>query len=194
MEEQWKAVEGFSGKYEVSSLGNLRSVDRTVVQKSPTGNGVSVRYLKGCQLKLKKTKQGYYEISFCAKKSKKVTKRVHQLVATAFISNPYNKPHINHINGIKTDNRVENLEWVTPKENVQHAIKNNLIGYLFGEDHQNTHLTKEDVEFIRNNYKYRSKEWNTTTLSKKFGISLQTVLNIVNKKVWNGRATTSRKA
>lgn len=70
---------------------------------------------------------GYYAVNIVYETKKGVTKPIHRLVATAFIPNPENKREVNHINGNKLDNRVENLEWATPKENTQHAIRTGLM-------------------------------------------------------------------
>lgn len=110
MEELWKDIEGFEGLYQVSNLGNVKSLKRNIILKP----GV-VAY--------RKTKEsGYYIVNL---KSKPFY--IHRLVAEAFIPNSENKPQINHIDCNKRNNNVKNLEWVTREENIQHAYKNNLI-------------------------------------------------------------------
>lgn len=105
MEEVWKDIEGYEGLYQVSNLGRVKRVT--------TG-----RILKGG-----KDKDGYLQVTLC-KDSTKSTKKIHRLVAQAFVSNSENKPEINHIDEDKANNRVNNLEWSTRKENNNHGTHN----------------------------------------------------------------------
>ena len=121
MEEIWKDIQGYEGEYQVSNLGRIKSLPRKRV--TPTG----WPYLsKGKILTPKLRKDGYLEISLRTK-GKGKSYFIHRLVAQAFIPNPYNKPQVNHLNGKKSDNRIENLECATRKENMQHAFKTGLI-------------------------------------------------------------------
>ena len=88
--------------------------------------------------------KGYLRVGL-ARQRKLTTKKVHRLVSEAFIPNALNKPTVNHINGIKTDNRIENLEWNTYQENALHAVENGLFTYKTGCDHQRSKLTKEQI-------------------------------------------------
>jgi hypothetical protein len=108
MEQTWKKIEGFN-HYLINRMGEIYSEKRDMIMNSHIKNG-------------------YTYISLRTPDKKKKSFRVHRLVAMAFIDNPDNKPQVNHINADKQDNTVENLEWCTMEENIEHSTKLNLSG------------------------------------------------------------------
>ena len=127
--EIWKPISGYNGYYEVSNLGRVRSVTRKIERTNPKNpNKTNYYTYNGKLVAFWITRKGYLR---CSISINGILKKylVHQLVARAFIENLENKPQVNHINGVKTDNRVENLEWVTNRENYDHAVKNGLMSY-----------------------------------------------------------------
>ena len=114
--EVWRDVVGYEGYYQVSNLGNVRSVDRCVTCKNGTvknlrGNDIKLAYNKAC---------GYYYASL-TKDNKRRLMSVHRLVAKAFIPNPEGLGYVDHINNVKTDNRASNLRWCTNQQNAIYA-------------------------------------------------------------------------
>lgn len=107
MNEEWRAVVGYEGVYEVSSTGRVRSLDRVIVDG---------RKRKGRQLKGYINKKGYEVVTLCRDRKINV-QLVHRIVANAFLPNPLNKPVIDHIDTNPANNAVENLRWVTISEN-----------------------------------------------------------------------------
>ena len=115
-DEEWKSVTGYEGIYEVSNIGRVRSMSRRL------WNGHSYIQTKERILKPNTLAKGYLQVTLYKGKSRKCF-QVHRLVAGSFIQNPLSLPQVNHKNGDKKDNRVENLEWCNNSENQIHAWK-----------------------------------------------------------------------
>ena len=126
----WKPIENYNSLYEVNEKGEIRSLYHW------NGHKYEKRK-KPYILKQTNTTTGYKKVEL-AKDGKKKSLRVHRLVATAFIPNPMNKPYINHIDGNRINNCVENLEWCTQHENVVHAYETGL--------NKISHITKEELQ------------------------------------------------
>ena len=165
MEEIWENIEGFEGIYQVSNLGKVKSL----------------KFGKEKYLSITKSSIGYLNTKLQLNKKNK-SFLVHRLVAETFIKNEFNKSCVNHINGIKTDNRVENLEWCTHKENTEHSLKNDLI--KTGCNHKQSKLSLKDIEYIRKNYKYRDGEFSGKKLSEKFNVSHTCISKIIKNKTY----------
>jgi hypothetical protein len=136
--EIWKDITGFDGRYEVSNLGRVRSLlDCLLRPKTPTLKIQSVDM------------NGYPTVNLYFHK-KLIVKRIHRLVALAFIPNPANKPQVNHIDGVKSNNNLSNLEWVTKSENIQHSYNIGTHKRLKGEDATNVKWSNAEVIEIKN--------------------------------------------
>lgn len=132
MEETFKDVIGYEGFYQISNLGRLKSLERFI-----KGRNNGKRLKPESIIKNKLDSKGYYHYEL-SKLGKKKDLRLHRLIAEVFIPNPELKPYINHKNGIKTDNSILNLEWVTQSENTQHAYDTGLMVGQKGKDHSSS--------------------------------------------------------
>lgn len=138
----WKDIEGFNGVYQISNTGEVKTVDR-VTQRADG----KTYHLKGKTRKTYISKVGYLCVSLPTKKGMR-SFYIHRLLAEAFIPNPENKPCVDHINTIMTDNRLENLRWVTHKENTRNPLTyKKLVNELTNEDYK-----KKSIEIKRHKY------------------------------------------
>lgn len=116
----WADIPGYEGLYQINSIGEVRSLPKIRLIRNKQ-QFYSMRLLKAAP-----TNNGYLIVSLW--KNGEIKRcHIHRLIAETFIPNPLNKEQVNHINGVKSDNRIENLEWATQSENTIHAFKNGLI-------------------------------------------------------------------
>jgi len=176
--ELWQVVPNFED-YHASNFGRVKSFK----------NGMT-RILKP-----RLSSKGYFRFNL-RRSGKSKDFSAHQLVAWLFIPNPDNKPQVNHIDGIKFNNHVSNLEWCTNSENRAHAVANNL--HCSGEDDPRAKLTNEQARYIRDKigtrlpddirnqirteYQKGVKGCGSYALAKKYGVSQPTILNIFHEK------------
>lgn len=173
--EIWKDIKYYEGIYQISNIGRVKRLKRSLKRKDGKMYSVKEKILKTSY-----DRDGYLFITL-RKDEKHKGFRVHRLVAQAFISNITSKETINHLNGIKDDNRVENLEWCTRSENNKHARKNGL-NEVKGERCHLSKVTENEVYIIKGLLKH-------TTLSQKeiakiFNVDQTNISCIKNNKTW----------
>lgn len=167
MEEIWKNIKEFENYYQISNLNRVKSLARY----DKRGYRIKERILK-----LQVNNAGYFSVNLWVN-CKHKTCLMHRLVAEAFIPNFDNKPQINHRDGGKLNNRVNNLEWCTAKENITHAINTGLRNTK-GEAHGRARLTEDAIIRIRESVLTLRK------LAEIFKVSYQQIGYIKNNKRW----------
>jgi len=177
MTEEWRDVEGYTGVYQVSSIGRVRSLDRTVLV-GITGRP-HYKKVRGRNLTPKLDRYGYLTLTLCSFGSQKSC-TVHRLVAMSFIPRKTNT-QVNHKNLVKTDNRVCNLEWVTTQYNTQHSLANGHRVVAKGSELPQSKLTEKCVKEILRGFK---KSDGLGAWANKYGVSKATISLIVLGRTW----------
>lgn len=119
-------------------------------------------------------------------RNKKIHILIHKAVAYTFLNNENNLPEVNHKDGNKENNYVDNLEWCTSHENQQHKYDAGLFdkSLISCENNHNAKLTMQEVEYIRQNYIKGSHEFGTRAMAKKFAVSSPTILSVIKYETW----------
>lgn len=174
-----KRIKGFEQLYSITTEGEVIASSKFI-----TGNNGGRIFKEEKTLRPGKTEKGYLFVVL-QHKGKKKHKSIHRLVAEAFIPNPENKPIINHKDGNKANNRMDNLEWATYSENSKHAVETGLRKYLniSGEKGGLAKITNEQAKEIREKY-HSSPSQTSRKLAKEYGIDKSNILRIVHRKTF----------
>ena len=160
--ENWAPVAGYAGKYEVSDHGRVRNIF-------------------GAILKQWISDQGYCLVRFS---SPRMVFRVHRLVAVAFIANPDEKPFVNHIDCIRSNNFSKNLEWCTQLENLRHSDKLGRMQKTFWQGKRSPSAMLSDAQVRRIREMYSTGKWSWESLGREFEMSKRAIGRIVNGETY----------
>lgn len=180
--EIWKDIKGYEGLYCVSNFGRVKSL-----KKNFGKNMKAIQAEKITKQRIGIKKNGKYCLVNLHNNARALTTKAHRLVALHFIDNPECKPQVNHLDGVKHNNFVGNLEWCTHSENGKHAFKTGLKvpntdnPKIRGSKNVNSKLTENDVIEIR---RLRSDGKKCTDIAKMYGILATNVSNIVLRHSW----------
>ena len=174
MKEIWKDIKDFEGLYQVSNLGRVKSLGKSWDLQ----NGKSFSKPEKIMIGGFNT-FGYRHVTLM-KNNKQYCKKIHRLVAEAFLDNPNNYPQVNHKNGIKTDNYVSNLEWCNQSHNMQHALSIGLKTMRTCENASRAILTNAQVLEIRQ----LKDKLTGIEIAKIYGVSKHTIYNIFTNRTW----------
>ncbi len=175
MKEVWKEITGYKGSYSVSNLGRVRSEFRIIERLR--NNKINFLPIRERILKQRITKHGYCAIKL-SKDGKHKNYLVHVLVCAEFIGLKPTKSDVNHIDCVKTNNNLDNLEYCTRSENIIHAYANGLRPFKGGSNSWNSQLTEKEAIEIYNDTNSQS------IIAKKYGVSKSTVKHIKKKRSW----------
>ena len=178
--EEWRAVVGYEGYYEVSNFGRVRSLDRSIWYTPYRRQPVRVAHHKGRLLRLQRGQNPGYRCVILVRRNQHTTCFVHALVLEAFVGPRPEGWVCNHKNGNPGDNRASNLEWCTYSQNNQHAIDTGLRR-VRGEDHYAHYFTAEQVLEIR---RLHRAGLGPTPLSRQFKVPFGTIRKIIDRRTW----------
>lgn len=181
-EEIFKEIPGYEDKYKISNLARVRST---------VGHGLNNKESKNYGGKFRTPchdGDGYHILTLCDGKRNSKTAKMHRLMAQNWIPNPLNLKEVNHLNGIRDDNRIENLEWTTTIENIRHSYKIGLprkkadkSSAARGSQQGCAKLKEEDVPIIK---QMRKEGLTYSKIASKFGVSIQPIYQICKGKGW----------
>lgn len=169
--EIWRDVIGFEGIYQVSNYGKIRSLDRVDARGRK-------RYAK--EIALSFSGDGYGRVGL-HKNKKRYKFLVHRLVAQCFLESIEGKDEVNHIDGIKSNNHVTNLEWCNRHDNIRHSFDNNLVRRERGENLYNAKLSAEKVIEARKMY---AQGVPLSHIAKIYEVNEKTITLAIKKKSW----------
>jgi hypothetical protein len=165
--EEWKYILGYGERYKISSLGRMASLAR----KDSMGRDVNERILS------QNIAHGYFYVDLCLEGDRK-RYFIHRLVAQYFVKNPLNKPEVNHIDGNKQNDCMQNLEWVTSSENKLHSYRIGLQKRRPGIKHPLAKLNDDSIREIR------KSNLSNDELGEKYGVTRGTIWAAKNGKTW----------